>query len=93
MCGVASGGVELQVVPVEWAVTYPVNPHDPIGSIRAARDGFHAQLESEPLGVYPSGDAAVEAVWERYLERARVEHDIASRTHGSDECSGRLPVR
>lgn len=68
-----------------WSVTYPVNPADPIGWIRRGRAGYRATLDSEDLGTHSTDDAAAKAVWGRYLERARMEHGVASRTDGSDE--------
>lgn len=74
--------MELEWQPVEWDVTYPVNPNDPIGRIRLERDEHRAWLGDEDLGRYLTPDAAAEAVWERFLEANRVRHAAASVTHG-----------
>lgn len=76
---------QFVVEPVLWSVTYPVNPNDPIGWIRREMGGYRASLESEDLGVHPTGDVAAEAIWGRYLERNRVDHEVASRTHGGQD--------
>lgn len=83
--------MELERVPVEWAVTYPVRPNDPIGRIRRDGSGFRTWLRHGDLGWHADGDAASEAVWERYLQHIRAEHDSASRTRGSHERSGVRP--
>lgn len=77
--------MDYQVVPVAWDLVYPVHPDDPIGRIRRRTDGFHARLGGEDLGVYPTGDAAAEAIWARFLEQAAVQHETVARMHGSRE--------
>jgi hypothetical protein len=74
--------VELKWQPVEWTVIYPVNPNDPIGHVRLESGQYRACLGEEDLGPHSSGDAAVEAIWERFLEANRVRHAAASVTHG-----------
>lgn len=76
--------VPYRVTPVEWEVRYPVQS-EPIGRIRAVRSGFRAELGEELLGEFPDGDAAVEAVWVRFLEQNRARHAHASVTHGGRE--------
>ena len=74
----------MRIEPVEWTVTYPVHV-EPIGRIWRRRAGFYAQLSDEPLGVYATGDAAVETIWSRFVEASYALHDAASRVHGSHE--------
>lgn len=76
--------MDYRITPTEWDVTYPARV-EPIGRIRREADGFHAWMDQEHLGVYPNGDRAVEAVWERFLEATRAQHEHASVTHGAYE--------
>lgn len=73
--------MEILPTPVEWDVVYPTQA-EPIGRIRAVRSGFRAQLGDEFLGEYPTGDAAVEAVWDRFLDANQARHAQAAVTHG-----------
>lgn len=75
---------EYRIVPIEWEVRYPVHV-EPIGLIRARDGAYEAKLDLEHLGAFRSGDAAVEAVWERFLEHSRTRHEEASHTHGAYE--------
>lgn len=77
--------VPYRIEPVEWELIYPVQPSTPIGQIRRRRDGFHAKLQDEHLGVYANGDAAAEAIWQRFLEQNTARHAHAAVTHGSRE--------
>lgn len=74
--------MDYRVDATEWTVDYLGQQ---IGRIRRRRDGFHAKLADELLGVYPSGDAAAEAVWRRYVERSAAQHEQASVMHGGRE--------
>lgn len=69
------------VTPSEWVVEYAVQS-EPLGKIRRVRSGYRAKFGDEDLGIFDSGDAAVEAIWERFLEANRVRHAAASVTHG-----------
>jgi hypothetical protein len=69
---------------VEWEMVYPVHL-DPIGRIRRRAGRFEAKLHEEHLGAFTSGDAAAEAIWQRFLEQSQVRHEHASHTHGAYE--------
>jgi hypothetical protein len=82
------------VLPVEWFLTVPGHP-EPVAVIRrlriAGRVTFRAVTWApgsggrELIGYYPDGDSAAEAVWRRYVEENRTQHEQASRTHGGRE--------
>lgn len=76
--------LHYRVEPIEWEVVYPVH-RDLIGRIRRRAGRFEAKLRDEHLGGFATGDAAVEAVWQRFLEESTVRHERASRTHGAYE--------
>jgi hypothetical protein len=67
-----------------WDVVYPAHV-EPIGQVWRRRDGFHARLDREDLGVFDTGDEAVEAVWTRFVDQSAARHAHASVTHGGAE--------
>lgn len=77
-------GVEVRLDPVRWEVVYPAHV-EPIGEIVLERAGYRATLDQEYLGLYPDGDAAVEAVWARFIDASAARHAHASVTHGAAE--------
>lgn len=76
--------MDYRIAPVEWEVVYPPQS-EPIGVIRLESGAYRATMGEENLGAHPSGDAAVEAVWERFLEQNRARHAHAAVTHGGRE--------
>lgn len=79
-----------ELTTTSWDLIYPVQPSTPIGRIRRHHDEFRAWAGDEDLGFFPSGDAAAEAIWDRFLEASRTRHAHASVTHGG---AGRHPER
>jgi len=74
-----------RIEAIEWGMVYPVQPSTPIGRIRRRAGRYEAKLAGEYLGAFPTADAAAEAVWGRFLEQSRVQHEEASLTHGAYE--------
>jgi hypothetical protein len=81
----AGVGKPWVIETTEWALTYPVQPSTPIGVVRREGVEFRAWCSADDLGRLPSGDAAAEAIWARFLEQSRTQHEQASVTHGGAE--------
>ncbi len=77
-------GIEVVLEPVRWDVIYPAHV-EPIGEIWRDGAGYRAALELEDLGVFDSGDAAAEAIWDRFRNASAARHAHASVTHGGRE--------
>lgn len=67
----------VRIRTIEWEVRYPVHV-EPIGQIRRRGGAFQAKL-------FPTGDAAVEAIWQRFLDESAVRHEHAAVTHGGSD--------
>lgn len=85
------------VTTVEWTVNVPGHP-EPAAVIRRLKlqgvERFRvvtwapASEGRELVGYYPTGDAAAEAAWRRYVDDSQTQHERASHTHGSLERGG-----